>query len=248
MTKSDIFLPNFQEDSDDSESSLQVTCDVDGIIAALDYDSFELLPGTVNARAGMRFADDAYDIQDSPDSLVSTPEEFISDNSGMPSMYAFPSPVPCWGPPFDLPQNTRRRRKKNKKRKSQRRQLARELEAQQRVVSPAPSTYVSDGSSESPMNSPMKQRLNRANTPSELLLAKKAKKKRNKQRRRRARARESLSFSTYDIDLVTARLNGMNMAGFTEYSPQQKDSYASRPHIFARGPLFISHPMYAEMV
>jgi len=247
MTTSDIFLPNFQEDTDDScESILQVTCDVDGIIAALDYDSFELLPGTVNARAGMRFADDAYDIQDSPD----TTPEFVSDNSGMPSMYAFPSPIPYWAPPFDVPQNTRRRRKKNKKRKSQRRQLARELEAQQRVVSPAPSTYVSDGSSESPMNSPMKQRLNRANTPSELLLAKKAKKKRNKQRRRRgaARARESLSFSTYYMDVVTARLNGMNMAGFTEYSPQQKDSYASRPHIFARGPLFISHPMYAEMV
>jgi len=188
MTKSQVDgLSDVQDDEVFSDSDLQVTCDVDGIIAGLDYDSFELLPGTVNARPGMRFAD-VYDTSESPDSFFPPSDE----SSNVAPFFSLPSPISYWVPAYSLtPQYDGKKRKKNKKRKNKNQRKQRQLQVERvQLSSPtpyissptpyisSPTPYISDTSSESPVHSPMKPRLVRYSHPlGDVAMAKKAKKK-----------------------------------------------------------------------
>jgi len=120
MTKSqgDDFARGVEELLAPDTAPQVATCDVDGIIAGLDYDSFELLPGTVNARPGMKFVAEP-DEPLSDDSYPLT-SDFTMEDSVVPPMYFYPSPAPYWPSPFLMSSPGRiegKKKKKNKKKK-----------------------------------------------------------------------------------------------------------------------------------
>jgi len=254
-----------------ADPELQVICDVDRIIAGLDYNSFELLPGTVNPRPGMRYIEDIYDDPIS-DSVEPTEElvDFVTEDTAIeemaPSMYFLPSPAPYWSP-FLLDHRLEgKKKKKNKKKRNKNRQRQLQLQLQlEQDLSPPSTPDISDGSADSPLHSPMQS------PPASP--EKKAKKKRNKQRRRgsgRARRLSSqhASYPPYEgMNLMSVQLNSMNLSPLSSngslYSkPEPHLSYPMRsphpqgpqsPHsyiggsggpMFSRGtPLWIPHPV-----
>jgi ribosomal protein S8E len=250
---------------------LQVTCDVDRIIAGLDYDSFELLPGTVNPRPGMRYIEDIYDPTDSVDPTEES-LDFVEDTAieEAPSMYFLSSPTPYWSPFLMDHRLEGKKKKKNKKKRNKNRQRQFQLQLQlEQDVSPPTTPDSSDRSTDSsPVHSPVK-----SPPKVELSPEKKAKKKRNKQRRRgsgRARRLNSQNYPSYEaMDLMSVHLNGMNLSpshGTGVYSPKPEpyplrhSPHPQHPHqqpigptyslgggggpMFTRGtPLWIPHPV-----
>jgi len=266
MTKSQVAdYAGSDEEVLTSDTPLQVTCDVDGIIAGLDYDSFELLPGTINARPGMKFVEDA----DEPFSEASYPmrtssDYVIEDNVSAPPVYYFPSPAPYWPSPFIMTSPGRidgKKKKKNKKKRNKNRQRQLQLQLE-REMSPPTTPDFSDASADSSVDSPLNQSISsesRSPVPSEpgdFPSEKKVKKKRNKQRRRgsgRVRRSGSPSYPTYDgVDMMSVHLNGLNLSGGM-YPKPGTETYPSRSHgpnyslngtVFSRGsPLWVPHPM-----
>jgi len=234
--------------------------DVDRIIAGLDYNSFELLPGTVNPRPGMRYVEDlsasvaqfidSEIIEDFRDSILI---EDVSDGGGS-IPYLLPS-APYWQPFVIDVDDGGRKKKKNKKKRNKNRQrqlpyqfqLEVQVEHTQDDVSPT-SPDISDGSSESPTSSPVKVQ------PSTMELSpdKKGKKKRSKQRRRGSGRGRRLFPNSEDIDLMSVHLNGLNI-GPNGGIYGKPDTYSIRsPHapsylgappgsVYARGPLWVPH-------
>jgi len=251
--------------------------DVDRIIAGLDYNSFELLPGTVNPRPGMRYVEDPSTttaqfidsevIEDFRDSVLI---EDVSDGGGS-IPYLLPS-APYWQPfVIDVRHDDGgRKKKKNKKKRNKNRQrqlpyqfqleVQVEQEQTQDDVSPT-SPDISDGSStESLTSSPVKVQ------PSTMELSpdKKGKKKRSKQRRRGSGRGRRLFPNSEDIDLMSVHLNGLNIGsnglnglniGSNGGIYGKADTYSIRsPHgpsylgalpgsVYARGPLWVPHPV-----
>jgi len=237
--------------------------DVDRIIAGLDYNSFELLPGTVNPRPGMRYVEDPSTttaqfidsevIEDFRDSVLI---EDVSDGGGS-IPYLLPS-APYWQPFVIDVDDGGRKKKKNKKKRNKNRQrqlpyqfqLEVQVEHTQDDVSPT-SPDISDGSStESLTSSPVKVQ------PSTMELSpdKKGKKKRSKQRRRGSGRGRRLFPNSEDIDLLSVHLNGLNI-GSNGGIYGKADTYSIRsPHgpsylgalpgsVYARGPLWVPHPV-----
>jgi len=93
MTKSHL------KESQSSTPPPPETCDVDGIISGLDFESFVLLPGTRNARPGMRFAEDAEVPAEAMGDIQTEYSASVFESPSMPSVY-FYSPTPYWGSPF----------------------------------------------------------------------------------------------------------------------------------------------------
>jgi len=91
-------------------------CDVDGIISGLDFESFVLLPGTRNARPGMRFAEDAEAPSEEMGDSQTDYSASAFESPSMPSMYYY-SPTPYWGSPF-LISSSRIEGKKSRKNKN----------------------------------------------------------------------------------------------------------------------------------
>jgi len=238
------------------DTAPQVTCDVDGIIAGLDYDSFELLPGTVNARPGMKFvAEEPL----SDDSYPLASDFTMEDSVGVPPMYFYPSPAPYWPSPFLMSSPGRiegKKKKKNKKKRNKNRQRQLQLQLE-REMSPSTTPDFSDGSTDSPVHSPLNQSISsdrQSPVPGEVSLDKKTKKKRNKQRRRGSGRRRSGSpvYPAYDgIDMMSVHLNGLNLSGGlypkpgTESYPMRSGpNYSLNGTVFSRGsPLWVPHPI-----
>eukprot|EP00456_Euglypha_rotunda_P009958 TRINITY_DN1237_c0_g1_i15.p1 TRINITY_DN1237_c0_g1~~TRINITY_DN1237_c0_g1_i15.p1 ORF type:complete len:362 (-),score=34.33 TRINITY_DN1237_c0_g1_i15:225-1184(-) len=115
----------------DHDHDHPTTCDVNGIIAGLDYDSFVLLPGTRNPRPGMKFAEETEPpVQESidPDYQLDYSASMFESPS-MPSVYFFPSAPPYWGSttPFLLASSRldgkkSKKKNKNKKKRDKQRQ------------------------------------------------------------------------------------------------------------------------------
>jgi len=241
----------------------QVVRDMDRIIDGLDYSSFELLPGTVNPRPGMRYiADSSAQFVDSEVienfRTESVLIEDVSDGGGAVP-YFLPS-TPYWHPfLIDTQQGeSGRKKKKNKKKRNKNRQrqlpyqfqleVQVEQEQTQDDVSPPTSPSISDGSStESPTNSPIKM-------PPTESPDKKGKKKRSKQRRRGSGRGRRLFLNPEDVDLMNVHLNGLNI-GSNRGNYEKPETYSVRsPHgpsylgappgpIYSRGPLWIPHPV-----
>jgi len=93
MTKSHL------NESQTSTTPPPETCDVDGIISGLDFESFVLLPGTRNARPGMRFAEDAEERAEEMGDYQMDYSASVFESPSMPSTY-FYSPTPYWGSPL----------------------------------------------------------------------------------------------------------------------------------------------------
>jgi len=240
---------------DSPDMEFQVSCDVDRIIAGLDYDSFELLPGTVNPWPGMRFMEDGYEpFADSSDDPREEPKDHVLEDTlaEAPPMYLLPSPPPYWSPFLVDNRLEGKKKKKNKKKrnKNRQRQLQLQLQLEQQDLSPPSTPDISDGSIDSPMHSPMK--INPM-PPKVELSPEKKKKKRNKQRRRgsgRTRRLSSHAYPAYEgFDMMSVQLNGMNLSGGMYPKP---DPYLPRSPggpsylggtMFPRGtPLWIPHP------
>jgi len=235
----------------------QVLRDEDRIIAGLDYSSFELLPGTVNPRPGMRYIEDSSVSAQFFDSELT--EDFrtegvliedISDSVGVP--FLLPSPMPYWQP-FIIDHGRKKKKNKKKRNKNRQRQLPYQFQLEVQVeqetqddVSPPTSPDISDGSTESsPTNSPMK-----IQPIMDLSPDKKGKKKRSKQRRRGSgRGRRLFE----DADLMGVQLNGLNIGSNGIYG--NPDPYSVRsPHApnylglppggvppYSHGPLWVPH-------
>jgi len=124
MTKSHL------KESQSSTPPPPETCDVDGIIAGLDFESFVLLPGTRNARPGMRFAEDAEVPIEEMGDYQTEYSASLSESPSMPSMY-FYSPAPYWGSPFLIasPQIDGKKSRKNKNKKNERSNVSNALNA-----------------------------------------------------------------------------------------------------------------------
>jgi len=237
----------------------QVIRDVDRIIDGLDYCSFELLPGTVNPRPGMRYiADSSPQLVDSEviedfrtdDILI----EDVRDGSGGSVPYFLPS-TPYWQPfLIDLQHGDGRKKKKNKKKRNKNRQrqlpyqFHLQVQVEQEQTQDDVSPDISDGSStESPTNSPIKMQSSNMESPD-----KKGKKKRSKQRRRGS-GRGRRLFPD-DIDFMNIHLNGLHI-GSSNGIYGKPDTYSIRsPHghgpsyggpgpIYSRGPLWVPHPV-----
>jgi len=240
--------------------------DVDRIIAGLDYNSFELLPGTVNPRPGMRYVEDpsaaaqfidSEGIEDFRDSVLI---EDVSDGSGS-IPYLLPS-APYWQPfVIDVHHDDGgRKKKKNKKKRNKNRQRQLPYQFQLEVQVEQEQTQddvtltspdISDGSStESPTSSPVKVQT----STMELSPDKKGKKKRSKQRRRGSGRGRRLFPNSEDIDLMNVHLNGLNI-GSNGGIYGKSDTYSIRsPHgpsylgappgsLYTRGPLWVPHPV-----
>jgi len=226
----------------------QVTCDVDRIIAGLDYDSFELLPGTVNPRPGMRYIEDSDPTEEgstdpSDEFLEFSTEDTVVDIGSV--AHLLPSPAPYWHPfLMDTRLVEGKKKKKNKKKRNKNRQRQLQLQLEQEVSPATPD--ISDGSVDSPLNSPSKSLVKVDLSPD-----KKSKKKRNKQRRRGSGRARRLAYSNYEgIDLMSVHLNGLNF-GNGMYAKPEAYSVRSGPSylgmsgpMFSRGsPLWIPHPV-----
>jgi len=253
MTRSlaaDSAIPDKAMSASDVPMDHQVNCDVDRIIDGLDYDSFELLPGTVNPRPGMRYIDedisDLNPIEDSLDpteeSLEFNTEDTIDDLSASVA-YLLPSPAPYWHP--FLVDNRLveggKKKKKNKKKRNKNRQR------QLQEVSPPATPDISDGGADSPLNSPSKSL-----AKVELSPEKKAKKKRNKQRRRGSGRARRLAYPNYEgIDLMSVHLNGLTFGTGMYAKPEAYSvrspngpSYLNSGPVFSHGsPLWVPHPV-----
>jgi len=211
---------------------------VDGIISGLDFESFVLLPGTRNAKPGMRFAEDA----ESPAEEIGDYQmEYSSsafESPSMPSMYYY-SPAPYWGSPFLLasPQieGKKSRKNKNKKKREKQRQQRLERDAQlqsaNQLVSPS-----SPKSDSEPL------------TPKSSVDKKPSKKKRNKQRRRgsgRARRASAPQYLLHEgIDPMGIQFAGLNM--HDEF--QKTGLYTPLTHMSprARGLFWNQVPVYGQ--
>jgi len=234
----------------------------DRIIAELDYNSFELLPGTVNPRPGMRYIEDSSVSAQFFDSEVT--EDFrtegvliedVSDSVGS-IPFLLPSPMPYWHP-FLIDHGRKKKKNKKKRNKNRQRQLPYQFQLEVQVeqeqtqedVSPT-SPDTSDGSTESsPTNSPLK-----IQPATDLSPDKKGKKKRSKQRRRGSGRGRRLFLSPEDADLMGVQLNGLNIGSNGIYG--NPDTYSVRsPHgpnylglpggvpPYSRGPLWVPHPV-----
>jgi len=228
MTKSHL------KESQSSTPPPPETCDVDGIIDGLDFESFVLLPGTRNARPGMKFAEEA----ELPEELVDYQTDYSSSTYESPSMSSmyFPSPPTFWGPPFLLasPQTEgkKSRKNKNKKKREKQRQQRREREAQfQSSNSLSPLVLPLEPSS--PSNSDQKP-----------------KKKRNKQRRRGSgRSRHASQYLYEGVDPLTMQFTGLNVHDHDISGFQKTGLYTSLTHMSPprRGPPFWSQvPVYGQ--
>jgi len=190
-----------------SDTSPMDSKHVDLIIAGLDYDSFELLPGTVNPRPGMRYIEAMMSDHNqvaTEEPLQFTPEDIGVDETGTSLAYLLPSPF--WQPYLmDNHYDMGKKKKKNKKKRNKNRQRQLQLQLQlEQDMSPSSSPYVSDTSADSPLSSPSKNKVDM--TPE-----KKAKKKRNKQRRRGSGRGRRLIYPNYEgVDLMSVHLNGLN--------------------------------------
>jgi len=187
----------------------QVVRDADRIIIELDYDSFELLPGTVNPRPGMKYIEDPsslpspnfIDPEQSEETLdFVTNGVFIEDmNNGVGVNglvpYLLPISAPCWI--VDNPQGDGKKKRKNKKKRHKNRQRQRKHQLQMdqpQDVSP-PSPNISDGSSvDSLPNSPMKSQPSIERSPDQI----------GKHRRRGRGSRGRRLFSPNYIDYMGA--------------------------------------------
>jgi len=100
-------------------SALSTRRNVDDVILSLDFNSFELLPGTVNARPGMKFAklpEEApreKEVETQLDSL----EEYENNSGAGVQIYYFP----YWQAQYIVP-NPAKKKKKNKKKRNKNRQ------------------------------------------------------------------------------------------------------------------------------
>jgi len=198
------------------DSQSQSVRDVDRIIAELDYGSFELLPGTVNPRPGMRYIEyPAFSnnfIEDSEQS--EDPLDFrtggvlfedVSDGVGGFVPYLVPISAPCWI--VENLHDGEKKKKKNKKKRHKNRQRQRKHQLHQlqtQDVSP-PSPDISDGNStDSPANSPIKFQPTMGQSPEQI----------GKNRRRsRGSGRGRRLFPNYGIDFMGIHLNPINLGG-----------------------------------
>jgi len=216
------------------------TCDVNGIIAGLDYNSFVLLPGTRNARPGMKFAEE----------MEAPVEEIVEDDypldnldysssvyesPSMPSMYFFPAPPPYWGgTPFLLPSRLdgKKSKKKNKNKKKRDKQRQQRLERDHlrtlRTISTdslSPPTPLSPSSAHSPRSVNSSSSSVSSNSPKNINILSKTpeptsnkkpnKKKRNKQRRRgtgRIRRASAPQYILHDgMDAMSLQFTGLTV-------------------------------------
>jgi len=186
--------------------AVRQTCDVDGIIAGLDYETFVLLPGTMNARPGMKFADETVEEpDDSADAQYFDFPSFGENAMGMQSMYFIQNPPPqYWATQFVLASppllDGKKSKKKNKKKRNKNKQRQQRLEREAQAAQKGQPLVGEDTSPEtSPRLSPLKKVSKQQNiatrkptlqtlnfTPKTPISGDKkaAKKKRNKQRRR----------------------------------------------------------------
>jgi hypothetical protein len=114
MTKSHL------KESQSSTPPPPETCDVDGIISGLDFESFVLLPGTRNAKPGMKFAEDAEVPAGEMGDYQMEYSASVFESPSMPSMYYY-SPAPYWGSPFLIasPRVEGKKSRKNKNKKKE---------------------------------------------------------------------------------------------------------------------------------
>jgi len=225
-----------------------LTCDVDGIIAGLDYESFVLLPGTRNPRPGMKFAEDTEAPAEGIADYQMDYSAGVYETPSMPSMYFYP---PYWGTPFVVASprlGGKKSKKKNKKKRNKNKQRLQRLERESQLgvttptsdqsLSPLSSPNLSSKSPDSPSLSPKSDQ-------------KPNKKKRNKQRRRGSgRARrasapqymlhEGLDAMSFQFAGLGVTSNGEPASGFSKsgaYSPSNR--YNSRhPPFWNQIPLY----------
>jgi len=160
---------------------------MDHIITGLDYNSFELLPGTVKPRPGMRYIEAV--ITSSPLPYLECAPEDVGDEAGTSVPYLLPSPAPFWQHYImDNHFEGGKKKKKNKKKRNKNRQRQLQLQLQlEQDISPSTSPYISDASADSPHSSPSKSL--------EMSPEKKAKKKEKQTKKTRFWSRSTISLS-----------------------------------------------------
>jgi len=214
---------------------------VDRIAAELDYDSFELLPGTVNPQPGMRyieavsrfynqnFVEDSEQSEETLDFVTNgVLIEDMSASFGMNGFvpYLLPVSAPCWIVDNHGDGGKKKRKNKKKRHKNRQRQRKHQLQLQMdqpQDVSP-PTSPSSDGSStDSPTNSPVKlpPQSPMEQTPDQI--------SKNRRRGRGSRGRRLLFPPNYDIEYMGAQLNRMNLG------PDLR--YKSNPYLMQTQPI-----------
>jgi len=140
----------------------------DNRFVGLDYNSFELLPGTVNPRPGMRYIDYPSSNQNfidytEPSETTFLPNNMVEDMSASVGVNGFvPYLLPIqqlWiveNPHDDGGKKKRKNKKKRHKNRQRQRKQHLQLMDQIPTLSPPTSPDSSDGSTDSPTNSPMK--------------------------------------------------------------------------------------------
>jgi len=235
MTKSHL------KESQSSTPPPPETCDVDGIISGLDFESFVLLPGTRNAKPGMKFAE----VAEVPEEMGDYQLEYsasVFESPSMPSMY-FYSPAPYWGSPFLVtsPQieGKKSRKNKNKKKREKQRQQRLERDAQLQAANQLASPLSPKSDSE-----PL--------TPKSNVDKKPSKKKRNKQRRRgsgRARRASAPQYLLHEgIDPMSMQFAGLNVHDHDISGFQKTGLYTPLTHMSprARGLFWNQVPVYGQ--
>jgi len=233
MTKNYLKEPQHPDD--------HLTCDVNGIIAGLDYNSFVLLPGTRNARPGMKFAEEMEaPVEETIDGDYPLDNldysSSVYESPSMPSMYFFPAPSPYWGgtAPYLLPSRLdgKKSKKKNKNKKKRDKQRQQRLERDHlrtlRTISTeqlSPPTPLSPSSAHSPRSVHSSSSSNSSNSPKNINILSKTpeptsnknpnKKKRNKQRRRgtgRIRRASAPQYILHDgMDAMSLQFSGLTV-------------------------------------
>jgi len=237
-----------------------LTCDVDGIIAGLDYESFVLLPGTRNPRPGMKFAEDTEALPEEITDYQMDYSASVYESPSLPSMYFYPPP-PYWGAQFMVASprlDGKKSKKKNKKKRNKNKQRLQRLERESQL---GVTTPTSDQSiSPSPLSSPSLS----SKTPDSPSLSPKSdqksnKKKRNKQRRRgsgRARRASAPQYMLHEgVDAMSLQFAGLGVglpdapvattgevaSGFPKsgtYSPLNRYSSSRHPPFWNQVPLY----------